>query len=74
VQINKKLYQVINRIGKGGFSEVFCCFSFEDKKTYALKKSDLNNLDEDNRKLVFRETDTLKGLQNTDKVVKFIDQ
>lgn len=73
VQINKKIYQIINRIGKGGFSEVYCCLSYEDKKTYALKKSDLSNLDEDNTKLVFKETETMKALQNTDKVVKFID-
>lgn len=73
VQINKKLYQIINKIGKGGFSEVFCCISFEEKQSFALKKVDLKDLDLENTKLVLNEIDLLKQLQSTDKVVKLFD-
>jgi hypothetical protein len=47
--------------------------SFEEKQSYALKKVDLKDLDQENTKLVMNEIDLLKKLQSTDKVVKLYD-
>jgi len=74
LKINDKIYQLTRRIGKGGFSEVYHCISSDDYKSYALKKCDLTNMDEENTKLVLNEIDLLKKLQVTDKVVKLFEQ
>ncbi len=67
------MYQLIQRIGQGGFSEVFHCISLNHQKSYALKKVNLSDLDEQNTKLVMNEVELLKKLQTTSKVVQLID-
>lgn len=64
------MYQIISRIGKGGFSEVFSCVSLDDKKIYALKKSDLKKMDQEGTKQVLNEIEVMKKLQVTSRVVK----
>jgi serine/threonine protein kinase len=76
IQVNKKLYQLVSRIGQGGFSEVYHCISFlkdSAKKSYALKKVNLNNLDAQNKDLVMNEIELLKKLQSSNKVIDLID-
>lgn len=75
IQVNKKLYQLVSRIGQGGFSEVYHCISFKEsaKKSYALKKVNLNNLDAQNKDLVMNEIELLKKLQSSNKVIDLID-
>jgi hypothetical protein len=78
-EVNKKLYQTINLIGKGGFSEVFSCYVVDDPnnaigvKNVAVKKVNLKELDEENRKVVMKEIELLKQLNTTDKVAKLYD-
>lgn len=73
IQINQNLYQLINKIGKGGFSDVFCCISFKDKKTYALKKVTLKDLGTSETNQVLNEIELLKKLKSSDKVIQLID-
>lgn len=68
------MYQLARRIGKGGFSEVYHCISNDDYRSYALKKCDLKDMDEENTKLVLNEIELLKKLQATDRVVKLFEQ
>lgn len=71
--VNNKLYQLVSKIGSGGFSEVFHCVSIEKKKNFALKKVKLDNLNEDDTKLIMNEVELLKKLRSTDKVVELFD-
>ena len=73
VDVNKKTYQLLNRIGEGGFSEVFQCISLKDRKNYALKRVDLTRLDTENIDSIMNEIELLKKLQTTSKVVQLID-
>lgn len=73
VEVNTKLYQVVNKIGQGGFSEVFHCISFKEHKHYAMKRVNLAELDSENINLVMNEIELLKKLQNTEKVVQLYD-
>lgn len=68
------MYQIVNKIGQGGFSQVYHCISYKDPKSYALKKVNLNDLDAENLKLVMNEIDLLKKLQSTNKVIQLYDQ
>ncbi len=67
------MYQVIQRIGQGGFSDVFHCISYNHQKSFALKKVNLSELDEQNTKLIMNEVELLKKLQTTSKVVQLVD-
>jgi serine/threonine protein kinase len=71
--VNHKLYQLVSKIGSGGFSEVFHCVSFETKKNFALKKVKLENLNEEDTNLIMNEVEVLKKLRSTDKVVELFD-
>jgi serine/threonine protein kinase len=75
LEVNTKLYQLMDKIGQGGFSEVYSCALFKDpkKQTYALKKVNLNNLDAQNTDLVMNEIELLKQLQSCNKVINLID-
>ena len=71
--VNHKLYQLIAKIGSGGFSEVYHCVSFEKKKNFALKKVKLESLDEQSTSLIMNEIEVLKKLKSTDKVIELYD-
>ncbi|CAF0703115.1 unnamed protein product [Brachionus calyciflorus] len=73
IEINKELYQIVNKIGQGGFSEVYHCISHKEHKSYAMKKVNLADLDQENLKLITNEIDLLKKLQNTGKVIQLYD-
>ena len=70
-EVNKELYALVTKIGKGGFSEVYHCISLKDTKSVAMKKVKLN--DQDDEKLVMNEIELLKKLQDTNKVIKLYD-
>ncbi|RNA32979.1 dual specificity kinase TTK isoform X3 [Brachionus plicatilis] len=73
VQVNKYLYQIVNKIGQGGFSEVYHCISFRENKSYAMKKVKLSEIDEESVNLVMNEITLLKKLQDTGKVIRLYD-
>jgi serine/threonine protein kinase len=70
-EINKKSYQYVSRIGKGGFSEVFHCICSENSKNCAVKKVVITS--QENFNLMLNEINLLKRLQNTKKVVQLYD-
>ena len=72
-EVNKKLYQLVSKIGSGGFSEVYHCLQFGDKKNFALKKVKLDSMDEQNKNLIMNEIELLKKLKSTDKVIELYD-
>ncbi len=72
-KVKDQLYLVTQRIGRGGFSDVFHCISHAKSKSFALKKVNLKDLDEQNTKLVMNEIELLKKLQSSDKVVQLYD-
>lgn len=67
------MYQIVNKIGQGGFSEVYQCISFKEKKSYAMKKVKLSNIDKETIDLVMNEINLLKKLQNSDKVIRLYE-
>lgn len=70
-EINSRLYQIVSKIGQGGFSEVYHCISFHESKSYALKKVQIN--DTQSYELNINEIELLKRLQTTQKVVQLYD-
>lgn len=72
VEINMKKYQLICKIGSGGFSEVFKCISIDTKESVALKKVTIN--DKESAQLIKNEIDLLIKLKDSNKVVNLIDQ
>jgi predicted RNase H-like nuclease (RuvC/YqgF family) len=72
VEINMKKYQLICKIGCGGFSEVFKCISIDTKESVALKKVTIN--DNESVQLIKNEIDLLIKLKNSNKVVNLLDQ
>ena len=74
VDVNNKSYQLLSKIGQGGFSVVYHCVSVKEHKSYALKRVDLSALDTENIKSILNEIELLKKLQSTKKVVELIDQ
>lgn len=74
MKVNSNSYQIVNKIGEGGFSNVFSCLSLTDKKLYALKKVTLSGLASSVTKQVLNEISLLKKLKSSDKVIGLIDQ
>jgi serine/threonine protein kinase len=72
--VNNKKYQLVAKIGQGGFSEVYHCTGFREAKSYAIKKVDLSKLDPDNISQVMNEIEVLRKLQSTNKVIQLFDQ
>ena len=72
-QVNNKLYQMVGKIGQGGFSEVYHCIAFKESKSYAIKKTDLSKLDQENVSQLMNEIELIKRLQNTNKVIQLFD-
>ena len=73
IDINQKTYQLLSRIGEGGFSEVYHCISLKERKNFALKRVDLTRLDTENIDSIMNEIELLKKLQSTNKVVQLVD-
>ena len=73
LEVNKKLYQIVSKIGSGGFSDVYHCLSFSDQKNFALKKVKLESMDDQNTDLIMNEIELLKKLKTTDKVIELVD-
>lgn len=67
------MYQIVNKIGQGGFSEVYQCISFKENKSYAIKKVKLSEIDQESIDLVMNEITLLKKLQDTGKVIRLFD-
>jgi serine/threonine protein kinase len=76
ISVNNKRYQLVSKIGQGGFSEVYHCISFKknESKSYAIKKVDLSKLDQENISQVMNEIELLKKLQATNKVIQLFDR
>jgi serine/threonine protein kinase len=73
VEVNGTLYHILNKIGKGGFSEVFSCVDFRELKVCALKKVTLNGLEPESFRQVMNEIDLLKRLRSNEKVIQLYD-
>ena len=73
MEVNKNMYNVINKIGRGGFSEVFSAVSIKSTKLVAIKKVNLKDLDQESIDLVMNEIELLKKLQDSKKVVQLYE-
>lgn len=72
ILINGKLFTQMNKIGKGGSSDVYCVMA-ENYKLFALKKVKLEDCDE-SAMLGFKgEIDLLQKLADVDRVVRLFD-
>lgn len=72
-KIDHQWYHVFELIGKGGFSEVYHCVSFKDRKSYALKQTSLEKMDEENVKLLINEIDVMKKLKSQPGCIQIYD-
>ena len=72
ITINRKLFTLMGRIGRGGSSEVYRVMA-ENYRLWALKKVKLDNADESAVRGYKGEIELLKKLENVDRVVRLID-
>ena len=72
ITINRKLFTLMGRIGRGGSSEVYRVMA-ENYRLWALKKVKLDNADESAVRGYKGEIQLLKKLENVDRVVRLID-
>ena len=72
VTVNRKLFTLMGRIGRGGSSEVYRVMA-ENYLLWALKKVKLDNVDESAVRGYKGEIELLKKLENVDRVVRLID-
>jgi serine/threonine-protein kinase TTK/MPS1 len=70
--INGKLFTQMNKIGKGGSSDVYCVMA-ENYKLFALKKVKLDDCDESAMRGFKGEIDLLTKLADVDRVVRLFD-
>ena len=72
ILVNGKLFTMMNKLGKGGSSEVYCVMA-ENFKQFALKRVKLEDCDETAVRGYKGEIDLLQQLQNVDRVVRLYD-
>ena len=72
ITVNRKLFTLMGRIGRGGSSEVYRVMA-ENYRLWALKKVKLDNADESAVLGYKGEIELLKKLENVDRVVRLID-
>lgn len=72
-KINNQVYQILNLIGKGGFSEVYQVMSLKEKKNYAMKQMNLANQDEESVKSLLNEIEVMKKLKNKPRCIQVYD-
>lgn len=64
-------YVIISKLGKGGSSEVFCCFCTEKRFLVAIKMVSLS--DSNSTEGYVNEVKLLKSLQNCDRIITMFD-
>ncbi|GAB7352717.1 hypothetical protein MBLNU459_g3072t1 [Dothideomycetes sp. NU459] len=72
ILVNGKLFTQMNKIGKGGSSDVYCVMA-ENYKLFALKKVKLEDCDETAMVGFKGEIDLLQKLADVDRVVRLFD-
>lgn len=72
ILINGKLFTQMNKIGKGGSSDVYCVMA-ENYKLFALKKVKLEDCDESAMRGFKGEIDLLTKLADVDRVIRLFD-
>ena len=71
--VNHKSYYVMERIGKGGSSEVFSVLEAKGNRIRAVKKVDLSDITNAEREAFLNEVELLARLQKSRRVVQLID-
>ncbi|KAH0323399.1 kinase-like protein, partial [Aureobasidium melanogenum] len=72
ILINGKLFTQMNKVGKGGSSDVYCVMA-ENYKLFALKKVKLEDCDESAMRGFKGEIDLLEKLADVDRVIRLFD-
>lgn len=72
ILVNGKLFTQMNKLGKGGSSDVYCVMA-ENYKLFALKKVKLEDCDETAVRGYKGEIDLLQKLVDVDRVVRLFD-
>lgn len=72
ILVNGKLFTQMNKIGKGGSSDVYCVMA-ENYKLFALKKVKLEDCDETAMRGFKGEIDLLEKLKDVERVVRLFD-
>lgn len=72
ILVNGKLFTQMNKLGKGGSSDVYCVMA-ENFKLFALKKVKLEDCDETAVRGYKGEIDLLQKLKDVDRVVRLYD-
>lgn len=72
ILVNGKLFTQMNKIGKGGSSDVYCVMA-ENYKMFALKKVKLEDCDESAMRGFKGEIDLLTKLADVDRVIRLFD-
>lgn len=72
ILVNGKLFTQMNKVGKGGSSDVYCVMA-ENYKLFALKKVKLEDCDETAMRGFKGEIDLLEKLKDVDRVVRLFD-
>lgn len=73
IQVNGHQYQRLELIGKGGSSRVYRVLRCKDNKQFALKKVELQSLDEESMRGYTEEIKMLKRLSGNKSIVSLID-
>ena len=73
IEVNGKLYYVLNLIGVGGFSKVYQVYDPSVQMTYALKVVDLSKAEESAKLGLKNEIKLLERLKHCKRVVRLID-
>lgn len=72
ILVNGKLFTQMNKVGKGGSSDVYCVMA-ENYKLFALKKVKLEDCDETAMRGFKGEIDLLEKLKDVERVVRLFD-
>lgn len=72
ILVNGKLFTQMNKVGKGGSSDVYCVMA-ENYKLFALKKVKLEDCDETAMRGFKGEIDLLTKLKDVERVVRLFD-
>jgi serine/threonine-protein kinase TTK/MPS1 len=72
ILINGKLFTQMNKVGKGGSSDVYCVMA-ENYKLFALKKVKLEDCDESAMRGFKGEIDLLEKLADVERVIRLFD-
>ena len=73
VIVNHKSYYIMERIGKGGSSEVFQVLEAKGNRMRAVKRVDLSDITSAEKEAFVNEVNLLKRLQGSRRVIKLID-